>query len=557
MTNWRYNSVLVVFFLVAITIFFKLYCFQIAENDYWRALAQGQHKDFLQLEGDRGEIFVSDKSGNIYPLAVNRSWEYVYLSPREIVSREGDPKEISEKLSEILNIEKERIYERAQRENSSYELIKSRLNPTEVNEIRNLKYPGVHIRDEKIRYYPQNELMSHVVGFLGGDRIGQYGIEGHYNSALEGTQALQERQRIAREFIDGKTFGSIEDGEALVLTIDYNIQFMAEKLLAKARENLNIEGGTVLVGDPNTGKILAMANYPSFNPNEYFTERNFQIFQNPAIQFLFEPGSIFKPITMAVAIEENKMTPSTEYNDTGSVQIGGRTVRNYAQRSYGLVDMTEALEKSINTAAVYAGSIVGNQKFLEYLEKFQFFTKTDIDLQGEVASQNLSFRRGYDINFANAAFGQGIEITPIQLFKSFSALANGGRLVNPYIVERNQEIVLGDKVISTNTSNQITSMMISVTENGFAKTARIPGYYVAGKTGTSQVSWSALGIQKSGYSDKTIQSFIGYAPALNPEFLILVKLDNPQANTAEYSAAPIFGELGRYIVDYYQIPPER
>ncbi len=557
MKGWKFNLVLGVFSLLALIIVFRLSHFQVVNNDYWKALAQGQQKFFLQTKGDRGEIFLTDRSGNLYPLAINRSWEYVYISPREMNEKGIDIEEVSSVLAEILGVDFEKVFERTKKSYSSYEALKARLLPQEVSLLREANLTGVYIKEDNIRYYPQDNLASHVVGFLGGESSGQYGIEGYYNETLEGSQALQEGERLPRGYLISRTFGSLDSGEGLVLTIDYNIQFMAEKLLENTGEALNIEGGTILVGDPHTGRIIALANYPNFNPNEYFYERDFSIFKNPAVQSLFEPGSIFKPITMAIALEEGKMTPETMFTDPGLIQIGGRTIRNYAQRTYGRVSMTEALEKSINTAAVFAEREVGHDVFMKYLEKFQFFNPTGVDLQSETYSENLNFKKGYEINFANAAFGQGIDVTSMQLFKAFSALANGGRLVNPHIVDRGEDILPGERVISQKASSEITAMMVSVTENGFASTARVPGYYVAGKTGTAQVAWSALGISKSGYSDKTIQSFIGYAPAFDPAFLILVKLDNPQARTAEYSAAPIFGELAKYITDYYQIPPER
>ncbi len=556
MKHLKFNIVLVLFLLAALVIIFRLGQFQIADNEYWKALAQGQHKVFLQTKGDRGEIFVTDRLGNLYPLAINRSWEHVYISPKEISDKGADPEEIAMVLAEILEIDADLIVNRMNRVGSSYELIKNRLSPQEVRSLREEALLGVHIRESDIRYYPQDRLASHLVGFLGGESAGQYGIEGHYNDILEGSSFLQEAERSSRGFLLSGNAGSIGSGEGIVLTIDYNIQFMAERLLEKARNDLGIDGGTILVGDPHTGRILALANWPDFNPNEYFLEPNLGVFVNHAIQTPYEAGSIFKPITMAIALEEGKMTPDTMYNDTGSVRIGGRTIRNYAQRSWGMVSMTEALEKSINTAAVFAKDTVGNATFTEYLERFGIFEHTGIDLQGEVNSQNVSFKQGYEVNFATASFGQGINTTSIQLFKAFSALANGGRLVDPHIVERGP-ISPGKRVISQKTSADITSMMVSVTENGYAKTARVDGYYVAGKTGTAQVPWTALGISRSGYSDKTIQGFIGYAPALDPAFMILVKLDDPRANTAEYSAAPIFGELAKYIIDYYQIPPER
>ncbi len=318
--------------------------------------------------------------------------------------------------------------------------------------------------------------------------------------------------------------------------------------------------------EPHSGRVIALAVFPSFDPNqyrEYAKEDNFEIFQNSASQKLFEPGSVFKPITMAAALDQGVITPQTTYIDPGIIEIGGWPIYNYDQRVYpGKITMTEVLEKSINTGAVFAQSQISHDIFLEYIERFGIFEETGIDLQEEVFSKNEEFKKGYEINFATASFGQGIEMTPINLARAFCAIANGGKLVQPYIVEKikNNEVieihaqpeVLSDDVISSQTVFQLTAMLVSVIENGpYTKRARIPGYYIAGKTGTAQVP------EKGVYSsDKTWQSFMGFAPAFNPQFLILIKLDNPKTKTAEYSATPIFQELAKYIIDYYQIPPD-
>ncbi len=330
---------------------------------------------------------------------------------------------------------------------------------------------------------------------------------------------------------------------------------MAEKLLEKAKENLYIESGEIVVIDPNLGKILALADFPNFNPNEYSEVTNFEIFKNSSIHKVFEPGSVFKPITMAAALDQGKITPQTTYTDEGQVQIGNYTIYNYDKRVWGERTMTEVLEKSINTGAIFAERQLGHNLFLEYLERFGFFEPTGIDLQGEIFSQNKEFKKGYEINFATASFGQGFEITSLQLVRAFSAIANGGKLINPHLINDNSLVAKKDErqIISKNTSSQITMMLVSTVENGFAKKAKIPGYYVAGKTGTAQIPYE----NKRGYHpDKTIQSFIGFAPAFDPQFLILVKLYNPNTKTAEYSAVPIFRELAKYIIDYWQISPD-
>lgn len=535
MVRWRVNLILFLFFLFGAAIIGQLFYIQIIHNDFYRALAQGLYSREEDSIGERGRVFF--KGGE--PLAVNINWPLIFASPTEIDNKE----QAAEKIALILGLEKESILEKISRE-SLYEPIKKRVSHEEVQQVENLSIKGVYIGWERGRYYPQDETASQIIGFVDADGEGRYGIEGHYNHLLQGKKN--------------------EPGKDITLTIDYPIQLMAENLLAEAKENLNIEGGEVIVMQPYSGEIMALANYPAYNPNQYSKISDFTIFKNSATQKIFEPGSIFKPITIAAALEEEKITPQTVYTDSGSVKVGGYTIYNYDRRVWGEQTMTEVLEKSINTGVVFAESKIGHNSFLRYLEDFGFFQPTGIDFP-EVYSENRHFKMGYEINFVTASYGQGIEMTPIQLLTSFTPVINNGKTVQPYLVkeikqgqtvETTKPKISEEPIISSKTSSQLTSMLVSVTENGFAKSARLPGYYVAGKTGTAQIAWSALGINQRGYSDKTWQSFIGFVPAYNPEFIILVKLNNPASRTAEYSAVPIFQQLAKYMVDYLQIPPD-
>ena len=549
MKYWRINIILIFILLFGATVTGRLVYLQIINYDFYKALAQGQQKFFVQSEGERGEIFLQDKKGNLYPLAVNKDWQTVFASPEKVEKKE----ETARILSEILNLEKDLILEKLSQKDSLYQSIKNKLSEEEISKIEEANLKGVYLEESIGRYYPQELLASQVVGFLGGQGIGQYGLEGYYDKILRGEEKFQEggRNPWIDLFLSEKE--EPEKGTDLILTIDYNIQSMAEKLLKEAKENLNIEGGQIIVMEPFSGKVLAMANFPNFNPNQYSSEEK-EKFQNGAIYKLFEPGSIFKPITMAAALNEGKITPQTTYFDEGHLKIGGYTIYNYNKNVWGEKTMTEVLEKSINTGIVFAEKQIGNKEFLNYIERFGVFRPTGIDLQEEIFSQNKELKKGYEINFATASFGQGIEMTPIQIARAYCALANGGSLVQPYLVEKPDNSK--DRVISYNTSSKLTAMLVSVVENGYAKATRIPGYYLAGKTGTAQVSWSSLNVKKDGYSDKTWQTFIGFGPAFDAKFLILVKVDNPETKTAEYSAVPIFRDLAKYIIDYYQIPPD-
>jgi cell division protein FtsI/penicillin-binding protein 2 len=562
MKHWRLNLILIFILFFGAVLIGRLFFLQVLNQGYWRALAKGQQKLFLEIPGERGEVFLRDKEGGLYPLAINKEWTLIYVAPNEIKERE----EVSQKLAEILELDKNFILEKLNKE-TFYEIIKKKLGEEEIEKIKALNLAGVYLEKERGRFYPQEFLASKTIGFLDADRQGKYGIEGYYNEILEGQEGFQEGERSAQGFFlaFSERFRPAKRGSDLILALDYNIQFKTEKLLEKAKEDLETEGGTIIVGNPSSGEILAISDFPNFDPNQYSKVEDWEIFQNGAIQKIFEPGSAFKPIVVAAGLNEGRLTPETTYEDEGFVKIGGHTIYNYDRRAWGQRTMTEVLERSINTGAVFAEKQVGHSLFLKYIEKFGIFEPTGIDLMGEIFSENKEFKKGYEINFVTASFGQGIEMTPVQLFRAFSVIANKGKMVSPSVIEKiltdgkereTQPTVSDSQIISSQTALQLTKMLVSVVEQGYAKGAKIPGYYIAGKTGTAQVPLAALGINRPGYSDKTIQSFVGFAPAYNPHFLILIKLNNPKTKTAEYSAVPIFHELAKYIIDYYQIPPD-
>ncbi len=521
MKNLRIILIYLLIFLFSTVIIARLIYLQILKGDFYKALSQGLHNSFNKELVERGEVFFR----NGEKLAVNVSLPFLRVNSKKIKNID----EASKILSQILNLDENFISEKLKSE-SPYLVIKRKLNQQEVEALKKINLDGVFIEEERTRYYPQEKLASKVIGFVNSDGKGQYGLEEYYNEILE-------------------------SGQSIYLTLDYNLQFKAEKLLEKAKENLAIEAGQIVVIDPNSGEVLALADFPSFNPNEYQKEKDFEIFKNGATQKLFEPGSIFKPITIAAALEEKKIEPETTYIDEGIVKIGGWKIYNYENKVWGKRTMTEVLEWSINTGAIFAEKQLGHLLFLKYLEKFGIFEKTGIDLP-EIYSENREFKNGYEINFATASFGQGIEITPLQTVRAISAITNGGKLIRPHLVLMREKEEAPSEIISKETVSKLTKMLVSVVENGYGKRARVPGYFIAGKTGTSQMPFSSFGIQKSGYSEKTWQSFIGWFPAFNPQFLLLVKLDNPRAKVAGASTTLIAKELIEYLISYYQIPPD-
>ena len=548
--QWRIRLLMAGVALLAIVIIGRLAYLQIINQGFYKALAQGQQNLSSLAKGERGQIFAKDKQGTLYTLASLRKIPFIFVSPVEI----EDKKQAAQQLSSLLSIPESKIAEKMNEEGSLYELIQKDVSSEQADLVAKAKIKGIYVGEDAVRFYPQGSFAAHVLGFTNQEGKGQYGIEEYYNSFLEGKEGIATTNSNPGGYLFSSQ-DTVKDGSDVILTLDYRIQAQAEDLLKKAVADLEAQEGSIVVMDPATGRILAMASAPSFDPNEFGSvPGGLERFQNPVIEKLFEPGSIFKPLTMAGAIEKGKVTPDTTYEDKGILERGGETIRNYDNRSYGVQTMRQVLEFSINTGAVFAEEQLGHQNFMDFIKRFGIFEQTGIDLAGEIYSVNQELQKGHIISFATAAFGQGIDMTPLQILKAFSAIANKGMMVSPTMTESHGKQPL--RVLSEETAATITSMLVSVVEDGFGKRARIGGYHIAGKTGTAQVSYSALGIAKAGYSDRTIQSFIGYAPAFNPRFMIMVEINNPGTRTAEYSAIPVFHDLAKYIIDYYQIPPD-
>ncbi len=560
----RVAFVFVCFLSVGVGLLWQLYRIQVRDHTLWSDQAKKQRLSTFDLKAERGEIFLHD-NGEPYPLAVNREYMAAYVVPREV----QDAKEVARELSAILGKDESEILLKLSDPTDPFEMIKRRLSDDEVGRIRTLSLKGVSLLPEKYRYYPAGSLASHVVGFAGlGEQggAGGYGVEASFDSELKGKPARvhEERDAGGRWISLSNSRSDVPDhGDILTLTIDRVIQHETEKVVQEYREKHGADSMTALVMDPITGKILAMANAPDFDPNKYAETEDYGLFLNPAVSSTYEPGSIMKPIAMAIGIDEKKVSPTTEYVDTGSVTESGYTVKNSEEKVYGRSTMTKVLEDSINTGMIFVERSVGHKVFAERLRRFGFGEKTGVKLPAESGGDlhNLNdFRIG--IQFYTAAYGHGITVTPLQMVSAYAALANGGVLMRPQIVESighadgEVEMIQPEeirRVISKETSEAIGHMLRSVVVNGHGKRADVPGYEVVGKTGTAQVAKTDGGGYEEG---KTIGSFAGYAPRENPRFVVLMKVDNPKdVQWAESSAAPAFGQLMRFLLEYARIEP--
>ena len=554
----------IILFLIFGTVVCRLFFIQVLEHSAYLALAQNQNLLFKKLAPQRGEIFVQDKNSSLLSLATLREYPFVYLVPREIIE---EKEKVAEALAFVLEIDKQAILEKINKEDDPYEPLKSKISDQAAEDIKELDFKGVYVSSEKLRWYPQKNIASHLLGFVGNKnsgRIGQYGLEGYWEQNLAGQPGFLETEKdaLGKLILTGDyKLEEAKNGDNLYLTIDPNIQFIAEQELKALLEKWDAAGGSVVISDPQSGAIKAMVSLPNYNPNEYNKMESIDKFLNPVIQKLYEPGSIFKPITMAAGLDTGKISPNTSFVYTGSVQIKGSVISNALGRSYGLSDMSKILEKSINTGAVFIQRVTGNEDFRKYVEAFGFNRPTGIDLAGEIGGSINNLKGSKEINFATASFGQGIAVTPIELVAAIGAIANGGKMMRPYLVEK---IVHSDgweetikpqeirQVISEQTASRLTAMLVNTVKNGYDK-VKIKGYFIAGKTGTAQVPLES----EAGYSEETIHTFVGYAPAYNPKFLVLIKMDKPHGITfASDSLGPVFANIARYLFSYYEIPPD-
>jgi cell division protein FtsI/penicillin-binding protein 2 len=557
--------------LFAAVISFKLFVVQVLDHETYKALASGQHEIFRELFPSRGDILIHDmKDGTLVPVATVQQVAFVYADPRNI----EDADMTAEKIGEIFGYDDEQtdaLEERLKNKQDPYEPIERGVTEEVLETIIALELPGIHYIREEGRLYPEAGLGGHVVGFVGssedGTLSGKYGVEGYFNQELTGSPGFlrSERDIAGRLIAIGER--SIEpavDGADVVLTIDRTIQYFACTKLKEAVVKHSADAGSVVIIEPRTGKILAMCSAPDFEPARYSEVKSIDIFNNQAIFNAYEPGSIFKTITMAAALDTGAVTPGTTFEDTGSVLVEGwpEPLNNAENKIYGVVDMTKALEESVNTGMVFAMRQSGMEMFVEYVKNFGFGVRGGVELETEMPGNISSLEKGVEIYAATASFGQGITVTPLQMAVAYAAIANDGVLMRPYVVE---DVVRPDgtheprvpqevrRVIQAKTARLLGAMLVSVIENGHGKRAGVPGYYIGGKTGTAQVAEGA------GYSaDKTIGSFAGFGPVNAPRFAMAVRIDNPKdVKWAESTAAPLFGEIAKFLLQYFEVPPER
>lgn len=572
----------IVIFTIAIIIVARLF--------YWQFIAkinsnQDEFSANSEIPASRGEIYSSDG----FPLVANQEAFLIYAQPQELTKK---PQEIAKNLAPLLISEKfatpgaalsasdqkemeneikkkeEDLTTKLENRSLLWVQIARKVSLELKQKVESFKFHGIGFERDEKRFYPEASMGAQLLGFVGSDRFGRdtgyFGLEGYWDRKLRGKAGTLglEQDPFGLPILVGKYRRTQpQKGASLYLSIDRAIQFKVEKILEKSVEKYGAKGGSVIVADPKTEHILAMATYPSYDP-ALRTEFEDKLYKNPVVGDNFEPGSIFKPIVMSSAMDLSLLSPDTKCTQCdGPRKVADYEISTWNKKYYPDSTMTEVIEHSDNVGMTYVAEKLGIDKLIQYISKFGFGKLTDIDLQEESPGVIRPKDDWKEIDLATASFGQGIAVTPIQIVQAISAIANGGKLISPKITvkikdENGEQMIKPNaerQVISPKTASQITEMMVNAVDKGEARFFAPKGYRIAGKTGTAQ-------IPVAGHYDpnKTIASFVGFAPADDPKFVMLVRFTEPTSSQfGSETAAPVFFEISKEIFDYYGIPPQK
>ena len=577
MTGSRLRLTLISFFIAGFAVLFRLFYWQVISADSLAALAESQHLSRIEIPAQRGKIITSDG----FTLVGNEPAFLVYAYLPDL---EADRAEIASSLAPILRPDIEDATPTAklvsQLIQETEATLAARLTSNQVvwtplarkiseekkDQIESLQLKGIGFETESVRFYPEASMSAHLLGFVGSDVSGNpkgyFGLEGYYDLELRGRPGIirQEKDASGKPILVGD-FGGFapKDGRSLKLYLDRSIQRFVETELKEAIERYGAVSGDVLVMDPQNGGILAAASFPQYEPKK-FSQFDRSLFKNPSVADTYEPGSTFKVLVMSAALDAAAIEPDTrcDFCD-GPVQIGQYSIRTWNQEYRPRLTATEIIQYSDNVGMVFVGQQVGKDTLYQYLKKFGIGEATGIDLQEEAVPGLRPLKKWGDIHLATTSFGQGVVVTAMQMISAVTAIANDGVMMQPKVVKE----IIGDKVvkirsksvskvITKQTADEMTRMMVNSVEAGEAQWAKIPGYKIAGKTGTSQIA-----IAGHYDEEKTIASYVGFAPADNPKFVMLVKLREPTTSPwAADTAAPLWMNIAKSLFLYYGIPPQ-
>lgn len=553
-----------VIILVAFVLISKLYLVQVVHGDLYQDRGDRQYIRKGANYFDRGTISFETKDGENIDAATVRRGYNISIDPSLI----NNPEDVYNLLSSYLEIDADDFITRASKKDDTHEQIAERIDNDKGKEIAEVGLKGVYASKDKWRFYPGKELASHALGFMSfnNDEFkGQYGLERYYDNVLSRDEDTLYTN-IFVELFSGikKTINGEEKKGNLITTIEPTVQSFIEKEISEVQDDWNSKQTGVIVMNPQNGEIYGMALSPSFDLNEFNLVENVSTYNNNIVESLYEMGSIVKPLTLAIGIEEGAVTPATTYEDTGSVTRDGYTFYNHDKKAHGLIDMQEVIDKSLNTGAAFIAERTGAVKFSNTMLKL-LGEKTNIDLPNEASPlvSNLESQRGIEI--ATASFGQGIALTPIGITKALATLGNGGYLVNPHIVKKieyssgltkdisNEK---GERIFSAKTSEEVSRVLVNAVDEALAGgTLSIKNHTVAAKTGTAQIAKEG----SSGYyDDRFMHTMFGYFPAYDPQFIVLIYTLEPKniQFSSDTLPKPLLNII-KFLINYYEVPPDR
>lgn len=565
--SWRLGFLVGLLSLAFTGLGVRLGYLQVERHDHYLEQADKQQQRVVELAPSRGTIY--DSEGR--KLAISGPADSVYAEPRRIHDAEGSPHDTAAALAAALGLTAEEqadLAERLENRTSWFTWVKRQVSPEEAERVRALELTGVGFREEAKRFYPQRELASQVVGFVGRDFSGLAGLELTYDKTVsgQGGHRVVLRDAGGRFALDPELgWGETHPGRDLRLSIDGTLQYLVERELARAVEEYGAQAASAVLMDPHTGAIRAMASYPTFDPNrvsEYAPEEHRRRLRNRVVEDVFEPGSVFKVVPVAAALGANLVDPADSFDcQMGRISVYGVTIRDH--KAFGVLDLRQVMAKSSNVGAIKVGLLAGDERLHAQISSLGFGRRTGIELPGESPGLFRSQDQWQPVTKAYMSFGQGIAVTPLQLAVAYSAIANGGLVLHPYVVDatgrdgvweemRPEPEVLG-RAMSAATARQLERLLEGVVAEGTGKRAQVPGYRVAGKTGTAQMATG------HGYSRTDHAAvFTGFGPGRDPALVGVVMVDRPGFGRYHGGevAAPVFGAIMKQALMVLGIAPE-
>lgn len=546
------------FFILSIII--RLGYLQLYKNEFFKTKSNNQLKRIIKLYPNRGSIL----DRNLKPLALTEPAYQIYAIPNNIENKWL----FAERVAPLLNKDKKELSDKLYESNAPFLWIERQVSEPVVLELKKLNLKGIGFIKAEKRVYPNNELAGHVLGFVGIDNQGLSGLEYRYDNQLKGSSGkiILDGDPRGTQLVSGKKIKiPPDDGQTIVTTIDSTIQFIAEKSLAHAMNKHEAESGQVIIMDPKTGDILAMAVAPTFNPNSWQSSQADDRRLRPVTD-VFEPGSIFKMFTLAGVLEEDIVSAKTTILVPETYKLYNKVIKEAHRRKENESSnktVSEIIEQSLNVGTTLLAIKLGKEKFYKYIKAFGFGEKTEIQLPGETKGLLKSIDQWSGVDIGTHSFGQGLATTGIQLTTAMSIIANDGIYVKPrlikYFQNKNKTRLKGipvqekERIISEKTAYEVKKSLYNVVERGTAKNIRIKGYTLAGKTGTAQkAKENGLGYAPGKY----IASFLGFFPVEDPQIVMLVSIDSPKKGYyGSTVAGPVFKKCAEFIIDYYNIPP--